>query len=276
MVAGFKASERWSQHWKGNFDNLGRFQDWLTQALVSKKTDLLELTRSSSSQAFGSSGLTESAAERGSLEEAELAPTWDEAVAQLGQEIKLLRETQSITLQQIHAQTKVPLYHLRALESGQVRGLPEPIFVRGFLTRICKVLGEDGLVLLAKLPDPEPVSMRLAIDAQVSSQAGLQLGAGHLYLAYATLLAGAVGGLAWIGDHETKPTAAPPGGGDVSLRQTSLREIPGELGAGDLGERGRQRLRGAGAIAPVMQPERTSPELSEWPQDPNGLEIKNS
>ncbi|NJM56227.1 MAG: hypothetical protein HC857_00495 [Synechococcales cyanobacterium RU_4_20] len=241
MVAGFKASERWSQHWKGNFDNLGRLQDWLAQGLVSKRTDLLELTRSSSSQASGSSGLTESAAGCSSLEEAELAPTWDEVVAQLGREIKLLREAQSMTLQQIHAQTKVPLYHLRALESGQVRGLPEPIFVRGFLTRICEVLGENGSVLLAELPDLEPVSMRLAIEAQASSQAGLELGAGHLYLAYATLLAGAVGGLAWVGNHETRPATALPEEVNVSLRDISLRDI-----SGDLGERGRQPMMEAG------------------------------
>ncbi len=255
MVASFKASERWKDG-----AGLGRFNRWFWIGSGSKGTELdhspLENTRSESTQLDGTQldGTQELSA---SSEDIWQVPTWGEVVTLLGQEIKALRESQSLTLEQIHAQTKVPLYHLRALETGALQGLPEPVFVRGFLTRICQALGEDGPALLAKLPDLEPVSIHLSTQLTPSSQSGMQFGLNHLYLTYGVLLTGAVGGLAWVGQNELNPTSAPSAdGGRVSLRAVSSRTASSQVILSGI-------VTSSGISLPQgMQPEFMSSELS--------------
>lgn len=125
-------------------------------------------------------------------------PTWNEVMVAFGQEICQLREQQQLSLEQLRLQTQIPMYHLISLESGAVDKLPEEIFVRGFLRRICNQLGAEGQALLTQLPPPTALPQTILADwQQQSSLVAGDLRPAHLYLGYATLVAGAVGGLAW-------------------------------------------------------------------------------
>ena len=132
-------------------------------------------------------------------------PGWKDSVVQVGQEIRELRQARDITLQEIHLETKVPLSHLRSIELGEIERLPAPLFLRGFLQKVCGVLEADHL--MAKLPSPQELCAQelcvgTAEPSVATASTGHLLGASqlrvaHLYLGYGVLLAGAFGGLAW-------------------------------------------------------------------------------
>jgi cytoskeleton protein RodZ len=120
----------------------------------------------------------------------------DQVLLQLGQRIKQGREARGLTLQELHHQTYVPLHHLKALESGQLDKLPEEVFLRGFVRQIGKVLGMGDLV--EAVPAPEPVKKAVLSGKKAGFQPIDQISPVHLYVGYAALMAGAVGGLTWI------------------------------------------------------------------------------
>ncbi|MBD2310964.1 helix-turn-helix domain-containing protein [Desertifilum sp. FACHB-1129] len=124
----------------------------------------------------------------------------------IGEQLRKARQARSLSLAQLHSQTLIPPHQLEALELGRVEQLPEDVYVRGFIRRISAVLGVDGQQLLADLPAPDPV--RSAIPSwyhpPTTHQSGFYLNTVHLYLGYSALIAGAVGGLAWL-SNQTAP-----------------------------------------------------------------------
>jgi len=118
---------------------------------------------------------------------------------QIGQTLRQARQTQGISLEQLHLQTWVPIHQLRALESGQADKLPEDIYIQGFLRRLAPVLKLDGNELQGFLKPLQP--SRNAVPSwqrpeSTSSTPSLQ--PIHLYIGYAALMAGAAGGLMWM------------------------------------------------------------------------------
>ncbi len=115
---------------------------------------------------------------------------------QIGQELQQLRLARSISLEKLHYLTLVPIYHLKALEDGQVEQLPELVYLRGFLQRICDALGlgsDRWLTKIAALEESQ--SFLPSWQPLKPGAANVYLSPLHLYLGYATLMAGAVGGL---------------------------------------------------------------------------------
>ncbi len=115
---------------------------------------------------------------------------------QIGQELQQLRLARSISLEKLHYLTLVPIYHLKALEDGQVEQLPELVYLRGFLQRICDALGlgsDRWLTKIAALEESQ--SFLPSWQPLKPGAANVHLSPLHLYLGYATLMAGAVGGL---------------------------------------------------------------------------------
>ncbi|NES96879.1 MAG: helix-turn-helix domain-containing protein [Desertifilum sp. SIO1I2] len=129
-----------------------------------------------------------------------------ECLRSIGEQLRKARQARSLSLAQLHSQTLIPPHQLEALELGRVEQLPEDVYVRGFIRRISAVLGVDGQQLLATLPAPDPV--RSAIPSwyhpPTTHQSGFYLNTVHLYLGYSALIAGAVGGLAWL-SNQTAP-----------------------------------------------------------------------
>ncbi|HEY9749886.1 MAG TPA: helix-turn-helix domain-containing protein [Allocoleopsis sp.] len=132
----------------------------------------------------------------------------EESLRQVGQEIRAARQARSLSLHQLHSLTLVPIHQLEALESGRIERLPEDVYVRGFIRRIGNALGLDGNNLVAAIPAPDPVKSVLPSWYHPQAESGgLCLRPVHLYVGYAALMAGAVGGLTWL-SHQNAPEAA--------------------------------------------------------------------
>ncbi|WP_228035023.1 helix-turn-helix domain-containing protein [Oculatella sp. LEGE 06141] len=140
----------------------------------------------------------------------------DSMLRLIGQEFKRVRETRSLSLEQLHTQTWVPLHQLKALEAGQVDQLPEDIYVRGFIKRVGDALKLNGAEIAAGIPVPERAKT-VVPSWQRSVGSAKSLSPVHLYVGYAALMAGAVGGLTWMSSqaasegahHISSPDSAP-------------------------------------------------------------------
>lgn len=131
----------------------------------------------------------------------------DESLRRVGEEIRQARQARSLSLHQLHSLTLVPLYQLDALESGRIERLPEDVYVRGFVRRIGDALGIGGDRLAASIPAPDPVKAVLPTWYHPEPESGLYLRPMHLYVGYAALMAGAVGGLTWISQQNAQQAA---------------------------------------------------------------------
>lgn len=149
-----------------------------------------------------------------------------ESLQQIGSQLRQARMALALDIRQLQSQTHIPLHHIEALEAGRVEELPEDVYVRGFIRRLGDVLGLDGAALVAALPAPEPVKSVLLPSAyQPEYKASrFYLTPTHLYLSYTALVAGAVGGLAWISQQAPKEPVYEPDSFLPSQLNTSVQE----------------------------------------------------
>jgi cytoskeleton protein RodZ len=132
--------------------------------------------------------------------EASLSPTAQKRIAelrQIGTELGSARQTKGVSLDWLHTHTWIPIHLIKALEAGDVDRLPEDIYIRGFIRRIADALELDGTSMASSLLMTEQA--RTVIPSwQQRSPEQPTLRPVHLYLSYAALMAGALGGLAWM------------------------------------------------------------------------------
>jgi hypothetical protein len=69
------------------------------------------------------------------------------SLEQIGQKLKSARESQGLSLRQIHDKTKIPIGHLQSIDGGQFEDLPEPVYVAGFIKRYGDCVGLNGQTL---------------------------------------------------------------------------------------------------------------------------------
>jgi cytoskeleton protein RodZ len=69
----------------------------------------------------------------------------------LGEFLRVGRQRAGLALEQISAETKIPLYHLRALESESLDVLPGGLYVRAEVRAYARVVGVDQNAALARL-----------------------------------------------------------------------------------------------------------------------------
>ena len=133
----------------------------------------------------------------------------DDQLQMLGEQIKRARLARSMSLAQLHSKTLVPVHQIQALEAGHGAHLPEDIYLRGFVQRICKALEIDSSSLLASLSKPDPEKAILPTWYHPPTKAigirGLAVQPVHLYIGYAALMAG---GLFWL-SRQSAPPATP-------------------------------------------------------------------
>ena len=142
-------------------------------------------------------------------EAAKAAQQREECLRELGRELRKGRQIRSLSLQQLHSQTLVPLHHIEAIENGEIEKLPQDIYVRGFIRRLGDALGLDGSAMANALPKPaeSPIpSMNLSVSDSQSAE-GFQMRPVHLYIGYTALMAGSVGGLGWLSQQPLMPGA---------------------------------------------------------------------
>ncbi|MEB3282959.1 MAG: helix-turn-helix domain-containing protein [Lyngbya sp.] len=132
------------------------------------------------------------------------------SLRQVGQELRQAREALSLSLTQLHRQTLVPLSHLRALETGQIDQLPEDVYLRGFICRLGNALGLNGTAMAASIPTPDPLQHLVPTWSKAQLDSNFYLNSVHLYLGYAAILAGSLGGIAWLSQQSAPETTIPP------------------------------------------------------------------
>lgn len=99
----------------------------------------------------------------------------EECLRQIGQEIMQARQLRSMSQDQLHRQTLVPLYHIEALETGRVDKLPEDVYVRSFIRLLGNAVGLDGAAISANLPESDLVKSVVPSWYKTKSASGLSL-----------------------------------------------------------------------------------------------------
>lgn len=60
-----------------------------------------------------------------------------------GKFLKQVREYKKIPLERMSEITKISAYYISSMEKMDAKNLPAPVFVRGYVAQVCKVLGLD-------------------------------------------------------------------------------------------------------------------------------------
>lgn len=111
---------------------------------------------------------------------------------EIGEHLRQNREYQQKTLDYLASQTKIQRRLLQAIETGDLKSLPEPVYIRALIRRIGDALGLASADLAEQFPLElsNTRSRRLAMDWSVG-----QLRPIHLYLFYIFVIFSAVNGL---------------------------------------------------------------------------------
>ncbi len=116
-------------------------------------------------------------------------------LTEIGDYLRQVREQHNLTLEQMAGRTLIQARLLNAIESGNLKPLPEPVYIRGFIKRYSEALGLDG----GKIAEAFPVEngMRPVQPSWKDSPAA-QLRPLHLWAAYVLLIVAAVSGLSYV------------------------------------------------------------------------------
>ncbi|NEU76345.1 hypothetical protein PI95_028450 [Hassallia byssoidea VB512170] len=158
-----------------------------------------------------------------------------ETLQKIGQQLRQARESQGLSLEQLKVYTHIPIYHMEAIENGNVELLPEDVYLRGFIRVMGNALGLDGTSLIADLPAPEIAKAIVPISSKLKNSSpglGLNVRPVHLYVGYTALVAGAVGGLSIMSqqgnaDRAVIPDDATPSSASQSSQRMEPTTTPG-------------------------------------------------
>ena len=115
-----------------------------------------------------------------------------EKLVELGDQLRLKRQEQGLSLEKVAAKTLIQRRLLQALEAGQLDELPEPVYIQSFIKKYAHMLGLNGEELASTFPTGYT---RLSIKPSWRSLAAAQLRPIHLYLLYIIVIICAVNGL---------------------------------------------------------------------------------
>lgn len=74
------------------------------------------------------------------------------SLQKIGAHLQQQRQEQSLSLHDIHEQTFIQVCMLKAIESGDLRTLPEPFYIRAFIKKYAAVLGLQDLDVVSDFP----------------------------------------------------------------------------------------------------------------------------
>ncbi len=74
-------------------------------------------------------------------------PVVDESTEITGALLKQAREVKGLTLDDYVEKTKISIYYLRNIENEDFKDLPAPVYVRGYLQQLAKILGLDPVLV---------------------------------------------------------------------------------------------------------------------------------
>ncbi|MBD2035735.1 helix-turn-helix domain-containing protein [Leptolyngbya sp. FACHB-321] len=132
----------------------------------------------------------------------QISPEQIERLKELGAYLQQVRQKERISLETVAKKTLIPVRLLAALEIGNTKQLPEPVYIQGFIRRYADAIGIDGAELANAFPAqtdlraPKP-SWRGTVQAQLRPL--------HLYCLYTVLVVGAVSGLSYLLNRSSTP-----------------------------------------------------------------------
>ncbi|MFM9265939.1 RodZ family helix-turn-helix domain-containing protein [Tychonema sp. BBK16] len=135
-----------------------------------------------------------------------------DCLCELGRELREGREMRSLSIQHLHSLTLVPMHHIESIESGEIDKLPQDVYLRGFIRRIGDAVGLNGNAMADALPKLDSIETHNSYlsDSDSYSGDGFQMNSAHLYIGYTALMAGAVGGVAWLSQQPVVPGQPAP------------------------------------------------------------------
>ena len=74
-------------------------------------------------------------------------------IEDFGSYLKSERELRGVTLEELHAKTRIPVHYLQALEKNLFDELPEEVFIRGYIRSFAKVIGANEDEMLSTYID---------------------------------------------------------------------------------------------------------------------------
>ncbi|MBD0336197.1 MAG: helix-turn-helix domain-containing protein [Cyanobacteria bacterium Co-bin13] len=127
-----------------------------------------------------------------------------EQLQEIGSILKEARENRQLHLEDVADKTLIRGSLLRAIETGDLDNLPEPIYTRGLIRRYGEILDLDGETLASQFFAP---AARVRRRTSWKETPAAQLRPLHLYAAYLVLMVAAVSGLSYV-LRQTAPEAS--------------------------------------------------------------------
>lgn len=130
-----------------------------------------------------------------------------EQLRYIGQLIREMREELGLSHEDLAGKTLIRPSLLKAMESGNISQLPEPVYTRGLIRRYGESLGLDGEALASQYFTPPIVEesrsfWRVPITPQLRPL--------HLYITYVVLIAAAISALSYTLKRTTYRTSSLP------------------------------------------------------------------
>jgi cytoskeletal protein RodZ len=113
----------------------------------------------------------------------------------IGDYLRQVREENLLSLEQMAAKTLIQVRLIRAIETGNLQPLPEPVYIRGFIKRYAVALGLDGAEIAQAFPIETDIR---AVQPSWKDTPAAQLRPLHLWVAYLVLIVAAVSGLSYL------------------------------------------------------------------------------
>jgi cytoskeletal protein RodZ len=152
----------------------------------------------------------------------------EEVLAGLGSRLKQVRESQSLSLEQMSARTLVSKRMLAAIEQATLEHLPEPVYIQGFIRRYADALGMNGAEFASDFPadvvmtvNRRPMGQNFSVQAQLRPL--------HLYVLYMVLVGSAVSGLSYVLNRTSSPIVITPP--QATIAPTGAPNAPGLPGS---------------------------------------------
>ncbi len=119
-------------------------------------------------------------------------------VEDFGSYLKAERELRGVTLEELHAKTKIPIHFLQALERNKFEELPEQVFIKGYIRSFAKVIGANEDEMLSAYIDITKTAPSTDLKSQsIPKQSNPNLESKFVFIVIFTILflSGAVWGV---------------------------------------------------------------------------------
>jgi cytoskeletal protein RodZ len=130
-----------------------------------------------------------------------------EKIAEIGSKLRNLRQEYGFDIDQVIAYTKIPRKLVQAMEDGNLKDLPEPVYIQGLIKSYADALGLDGNELSASFPTQKNDSLSAPKSNNIVFG---QLRPSHLYLIYVGLIVCSVSSLSQVLNIATFAKNNPP------------------------------------------------------------------